>query len=66
MGTQTEEVLAELPAEVGRQQWRLVDELSGPGDEQRLLEAHRWLLSILQVPAREQPEPEVVSLDSRP
>jgi hypothetical protein len=49
MGTQTEMVFAELLAELGEQQRRLVGLLSGPGDEQSLLEAHKWLLSILQV-----------------
>ena len=49
MGTQTAEVFAELLAELGEQQRRLVEQLSGSGDEQTLLEAHKWLLSILQV-----------------
>jgi hypothetical protein len=49
MGTQTEAVFAELLAELGEQQRRLIGLLSGPGDEQSLLEAHKWLLSILQV-----------------
>src|SRR5450631_482563 len=49
MGTQTAEVFAELLAELGDQQRRLVEQLSGPGDEQPLLAAHKWLLSILQV-----------------
>ena len=49
MGTQTAEVFAELLTELGDQQRRLVEQLSGPGDEQTLLEAHKWLLSILQV-----------------
>jgi len=51
MGTQTQEVFAELLAELGAQQQRLIDRLSGPGDEQSLLEAHKWLLTILQVAA---------------
>jgi hypothetical protein len=33
----------------GEQQRRLVEQLSGPGDEQSILEAHKWILSILQV-----------------
>jgi hypothetical protein len=49
MGTQTEIVFAELLAELGEQQRRLVEQLSGPGDEQSLLEAHKWILTILQV-----------------
>jgi hypothetical protein len=49
MATETEAVFAELLAELGVQHRRLVEQLSGPGDEQTLLEAHRWLLSILQV-----------------
>jgi len=49
MGTLTESVFAELLAEIGEQHRRLVAQLSGPGDEQSLLEAHKWLLSILQV-----------------
>jgi hypothetical protein len=49
MGTQTEVVFAELLAELGEQQRRLVGLLSGPGDEQSLLEAHKWILTILQV-----------------
>jgi Protein of unknown function (DUF1214) len=49
VGTQTEAVFTELLAELAAQQRRLVDQLSGPGDEQSLLEAHKWLLTILQV-----------------
>src|ERR1017187_1798889 len=49
MATETEAVFAELLAELSAQQRRLVDQLSGPGDEQSLLEAHKWLLTILQV-----------------
>ncbi len=49
VGTQTEEVFAELLAELSAQHGRLVAQLSGEGDEQSLLEAHKWLLSILQV-----------------
>ena len=49
MGTQTEQVFAELLEELSSQHRRLVAQLSGVGDEQSLLEAHKWLLSILQV-----------------
>ena len=49
MATETEGVFTELLAELGAQHRRLVGQLSGPGDEQSLLEAHKWLLSILQV-----------------
>jgi hypothetical protein len=44
MGTRTEEVFAELLAELSVQHRRLVAQLSGDGDEQSLLEAHKWLL----------------------
>ena len=49
MGTQTEQAFAELLAELSGQHRRLVAQLSGHGDEQSLLEAHKWLLSVLQV-----------------
>src|SRR5580693_385627 len=49
MGTKTEAVFAELLEELAAQHRRLVEQLSGPGDEQTLLEAHRWLTTILQV-----------------
>jgi len=49
MATETEAVFAELLAELGVQHRRLVEVLSGPDDGQSLLEAHKWLLSILQV-----------------
>jgi hypothetical protein len=49
VGTQTEQAFSELLSELTEQHRRLVAQLSGPGDEQTLLEAHRWLLSILQV-----------------
>ena len=49
MASETAVVFAELLAELGEQQRRLVEQLSGPGDEQSLLEAHKWILSILQV-----------------
>src|SRR3974390_592558 len=49
MGTRTESAFSELLAEIGAQQRRLVGQLSGPGDEQTLLEAHKWLATILQV-----------------
>jgi hypothetical protein len=51
VGTRTQEVFTELLAELGELHQRLVDQLSGPGDELSLLEAHKWLLSILQVAA---------------
>ncbi|MBL7521138.1 DUF1214 domain-containing protein [Frankia sp. CNm7] len=49
MTTQTELVFAELLAELGVLQRRLVEQLGPDGDEQTLLEAHKWILSILQV-----------------
>ncbi len=49
MASETEVVFAELLEEVGALHQRLVGQLSGPDDEQSLLEAHRWVLSILQV-----------------
>jgi hypothetical protein len=49
MATETEAVFAELLDELGVQHRRLVAQLSGPGDEQSLLEAHKWLLTIVQV-----------------
>jgi hypothetical protein len=49
MATATEEVFTELLAELQTLHRRLVEQLSGPGDERTLLEAHRWILSILQV-----------------
>ena len=49
MATETEAVFAELLAELGEQHRRLVEQLSGPGDEQSLLEAHNGCLSIVQV-----------------
>jgi hypothetical protein len=51
MASETAVVFAELLAELGEQHRRLVEQLSGPGDEQSLLEAHKWILSILQVAA---------------
>jgi len=49
MVTKTEAVFTELLAELGTLHRRLSDQLSGPEDELALLEAHRWILSILQV-----------------
>ncbi len=49
MAKETEAVFAELLAELGSLQRRLSDQLSAPEDELTLLEAHRWILSILQV-----------------
>ena len=42
-------MFAELLEELGVLHRRLVEQLSGPGDEQSLLEAHKWVLTILQV-----------------
>ena len=41
----------ELLEELGAQHRRLVEQLSDPEDELSLLEAHRWILSILEVAA---------------
>jgi hypothetical protein len=49
VASETELAFTELLEEVGALHRRLVEQLSGPGDEQSLLEAHRWVLSILQV-----------------
>ena len=49
MASETAVVFTELLAELGEQHRRLVEQLSGPGDEQSLVEAHKWILSILQV-----------------
>jgi hypothetical protein len=49
MTTETEAAFSELLAELGVQHRRLVEVLSGPDDAQSLLEAHKWLLTILQV-----------------
>jgi hypothetical protein len=49
MPTETEVVFAELLEELGVLHRRLVEQLSGSGDEQSLLEAHKWVLTILQV-----------------
>ncbi len=49
MATETETVFGELLAELGSLQARLTEELSGPDDTLTLLEAHRWILSILRV-----------------
>jgi hypothetical protein len=46
---ETEAAFAELVEELKVLQQRLVGALSGPDDEASLLEAHRWILSILQV-----------------
>jgi hypothetical protein len=45
----TRAAFAELVNELGVLQQRLVEQLSGDEDEATLLEAHRWILSILQV-----------------
>ena len=49
MTTETETAFAELLAEVGATQARMVEQLAD--DEATLLEAHKWVLSILQVAA---------------
>ncbi|MBV8462613.1 MAG: DUF1214 domain-containing protein [Acidimicrobiales bacterium] len=49
MTTETQVVFGELLDELRTLQGRLVDQLSGPEDQLTLLEAHRWILSILQV-----------------
>ncbi|MDE3203872.1 MAG: DUF1214 domain-containing protein [Acidobacteriota bacterium] len=49
MAKETEAAFAELVDELKSLQARLVGALSGPDDEVTLLEAHRWILSILQV-----------------
>jgi hypothetical protein len=49
MASDTQVVFAELLEEIGILHRRLVEQLSGPDDEQSLLEAHRWILSLLQV-----------------
>ena len=51
MTTETETAFSELLAEVGTTHRRLVEQLSADGDLDSLLEAHKWLLSILQVAA---------------
>jgi hypothetical protein len=51
VANQTAAVFTELLEELGVQHRRLVDQLSDPEDELTLLEAHRWILSILQVAA---------------
>ena len=49
MVEQTQAAFAELVDELGALQRRLVEQLSEADDEATLLEAHRWILSILQV-----------------
>ncbi len=49
MATETEVVFAELLDELGSLHRRLVEQLSSPDDALSLLEAHKWILSILQV-----------------
>lgn len=51
MGHQTQAVFSELLAELGTLHERLVMQLAAPEDEDAQLEAHRWILSILQVAA---------------
>ncbi len=49
MTTETERAFAELLEQVGATQARMVEQLAD--DETTLLEAHKWVLSILQVSA---------------
>ncbi len=49
MTTETERAFAELMTEVGAAHQRMVEQLAD--DETTLLEAHKWVLSILQVAA---------------
>jgi len=51
VGGRTQAVFAELLAELGELHRRLLEQLDEPGDELSQLEAHRWILSILQVAA---------------
>jgi Protein of unknown function (DUF1214) len=46
---ETQAAFAELVGELGTLQRRLVEQLGEDDDEATLLEAHRWILSILQV-----------------
>ncbi|HXZ61112.1 MAG TPA: hypothetical protein VEG62_00120, partial [Acidimicrobiales bacterium] len=47
MTTETEKAFTELLAELSATQVRLVEQLAG--DQTSLLEAHKWILSILEV-----------------
>ncbi len=49
--TETEKAFNELLEEVGATHRRMVEQLSDPDDLDTLLEAHKWVLSILQVAA---------------
>ena len=51
MTTETEQAFTELLEEVGTTHRRLVEQLSAEDDLDSLLEAHKWVLSILQVAA---------------
>jgi len=51
MTTETETAFVELLAEVGAVHQRMTAQLSEAGDADTLLEAHKWILSILQVAA---------------
>ncbi len=51
MTTETEQAFTQLLEEVGATHRRVVEQLSAPGDLDSLLEAHKWILSILQVAA---------------
>ncbi len=49
MPSETEAAFAELLSELSIIHGRLVEQLSNPEDEMTLLEAHKWILSILRV-----------------
>src|SRR5271154_1803281 len=49
MTTETEQAFTELLEEVRTVHARLVEQLSPDDDRDTLLEAHKWVLSILQV-----------------
>ena len=51
MSTETETAFAELLDEVGAVHRRMVHVLTERGDADTVLEAHKWILSILQVAA---------------
>jgi uncharacterized protein DUF1214 len=51
MTTETEQAFTQLLEEVGATHKRVVEQLSAPDDLDSLLEAHKWVLSILQVAA---------------
>jgi hypothetical protein len=51
MTTETEQAFTQLLEEVGAIHRRLLEQLSAEDDQDSLLEAHKWILSILQVAA---------------